>query len=125
MGSITLLTLDIEKTAVLTSNQRLHYKERARKVKKLRDLAKESYTGGKVADVRSPVKLTCCVSQDTRRRFDPPNFYPTIKALVDGLTDAGAWLDDDLRHIPVMEFTGAYSAPKGHTSFTVEAVPLH
>lgn len=124
MGNITLLTVDLEKKDVLTSNQRLHYKERARKVKKLRDLARDTYTGGQVADVRSPVKLTCRVSQDTRRRFDPPNFYPTIKALVDGLTDAGAWIDDDLRHIPAMEFTGAYDASKGHTRFTIEAATL-
>lgn len=29
------------------------------------------------------------------RKFDPPNFYPTIKPFIDGLTDAGWWEDDN------------------------------
>ena len=27
--------------------------------------------------------------------MDPPNWNPTVKALLDGLTDAGQWTDDN------------------------------
>jgi crossover junction endodeoxyribonuclease RusA len=40
----------------------------------------------------------------TRRRSDPPNLYPTVKALVDGLTDAGWWEDDDYSRMVQMSF---------------------
>lgn len=40
----------------------------------------------------------------TKRRLDPPNFYPTVKALVDGLTDAGIWTDDNSEVIKFMTF---------------------
>ncbi len=31
-------------------------------------------------------------------RADPDNLAPTVKHLVDGLTDAGLWADDDYQH---------------------------
>lgn len=40
----------------------------------------------------------------TRRRSDPPNLYPTVKALVDGLTDSGWWEDDDYTQLVQMSF---------------------
>lgn len=30
-----------------------------------------------------------------RFKYDPPNYEPTSKALIDGLTDAGIWNDDN------------------------------
>lgn len=30
---------------------------------------------------------------------DPSNAAPTVKALIDGLTDAGLWPDDDSTHV--------------------------
>ena len=32
-------------------------------------------------------------------RADPANAQPTLKALVDGCTDAGIWVDDDSTHL--------------------------
>lgn len=32
-------------------------------------------------------------------RWDPANLHPTVKAVVDGGTDAGVWPDDDVRHV--------------------------
>ena len=40
----------------------------------------------------------------TRRRFDPPNLYPTVKHLIDGLTDSKLWEDDDWKHLNKMSF---------------------
>lgn len=48
------------------------------------------------------VRVTVCAP--TRRRMDPPNFYPTVKALIDGLTDAGWWEDDNFSQLLEMSF---------------------
>jgi crossover junction endodeoxyribonuclease RusA len=44
----------------------------------------------------------------TNRRRDPHNYYPTIKPIIDGLTDAGLWPDDTSEYVATMEpiFTG-------------------
>lgn len=49
-------------------------------------------------------KITMTVRPPTRRRLDPPNLSPTLKALVDGLTDACWWDDDDYRHLVETSF---------------------
>lgn len=43
-------------------------------------------------------------SPPTKRIVDPPNFYPTIKPFVDGLTDALWWEDDNFNYITSTEF---------------------
>lgn len=56
------------------------------------------------------------VQPDTKRRFDPPNLNPTVKALIDGLTDCGWWEDDDFRHMGEMSFRyGGTSGTRGIT----------
>lgn len=39
----------------------------------------------------------------TNRRRDPHNYYPTIKPIIDGLTDAGLWPDDTSEYVATME----------------------
>lgn len=54
----------------------------------------------------------------TRRRLDPINLYPTVKALIDGLTDSAWWEDDDHRHLLEIGFRyGGLSGEKD--TFTV------
>ena len=38
-------------------------------------------------------------------RADPDNLAPTVKHLVDGLTDAGLWADDDYQHLRRRTYT--------------------
>lgn len=60
-----------------------------------------------------PAVVVVTVNPPTRRRMDPPNWCPTVKALVDGLTDAGIWTDDNSTVIPVMVFrSGCLSGSK-------------
>lgn len=40
-------------------------------------------------------KVVLTVCPPTRTRIDPPNLYPTLKPIVDGLTDASFWEDDN------------------------------
>lgn len=44
------------------------------------------------------------VSPPTSRRCDPPNYYPTVKPLIDGLTDSLWWKDDNFEHLKSMSF---------------------
>lgn len=37
------------------------------------------------------------------RVHDPHNLAPTMKAIIDGLTDAGLWPDDNSRHVLTAE----------------------
>lgn len=45
-----------------------------------------------------------------RRRRDPHNYYPTVKAIVDGLVDAGVWPDDTPEWVTTTEPTLTTSA---------------
>lgn len=47
------------------------------------------------------------VSSPTNRRCDPGNYYPTVKPLIDGLTDCGWWVDDDAAHQLELSFVYA------------------
>lgn len=81
-------------------------------------------------------RLTVIVKTPTRRIVDPVNFYPTVKPLVDGLTDASWWNDDNFSHLLEVSFKyGGLSGEKGvytlvmefeevdnHTDYITEAV---
>lgn len=43
--------------------------------------------------------ITAWLHFGDKRRRDPANFYPTIKAVVDGLVDVGLLPDDDDKHL--------------------------
>lgn len=67
--------------------------------------------------------LIITVFPPTKRRMDPPNFYPTIKALVDGLTDAKIWTDDNHEVIKYMTFRyGGLSGISGKYRLEMEVV---
>ena len=80
-------------------------------VKELRLIARAE-AGLNIKPVYSPVLVT--VYAPTRRRLDPPNLYPTVKAIIDGLTDANLWPDDNHEVIKMMSFQyGGLSGESG------------
>ena len=77
----------------LTENQRLNRYDRARKVKRLRNEADILARAARIpALTRCQVTLTWFVK--TKHRRDADNAVPTLKALCDGLVDAGIVPDD-------------------------------
>jgi crossover junction endodeoxyribonuclease RusA len=51
-----------------------------------------------------PVEVTVVfTTKQPNRRRDPHNFFPTVKHLIDGLTLAGLWPDDDSTHVTTRE----------------------
>lgn len=76
----------------LTLNQRMHWAKKAQITKMLRDSARY------LARNRVPELGACDVTlvwhPRDRRRRDADNPFPTLKALADGLVDAGVVADD-------------------------------
>lgn len=88
---------------LLTSNQRLHWAKRAQRAKAWRSL-------GWIYAVRCGLPRTPAarprrvhvlveVASTDRRRRDVHNVMPTVKAIVDGLVDAGFLADDNDAHL--------------------------
>lgn len=114
------LVFDVPVKRMLNANQRLHHMTKAARSKWLRELARERGAsmfpeGGDGSFLfDGPVEVGVTVCPTTRSRMDPPNAYPTVKALVDGLTDAHWWEDDHWRFLPLMSFSyGGRSPVKG------------
>lgn len=87
---------------LLSANDRDHWRKRAQLVRAWRQ-----HTFLLVAALNlgpqppSVVHLTLPVRD--RRRRDPMNYYPTLKAVVDGLVDAGCWPDDTPDYVRTVE----------------------
>ena len=97
------LTLEVPRECWISSNDRLHYREKARRTKELRAMGATA-----AAHLHRPMLHRCevlvRVQYSSNRRADPPNSYPTVKAIQDGFTDAGVWPDDDSKHITRLSF---------------------
>lgn len=87
-------TLDL-----LSSNQRLHWAAKAGRVQRLR-----RWAGFEAKRLEMPhaerVSVTVWVHPGARtRRLDPPNYADTVKAVIDGVVDAGVLPDDSGKHV--------------------------
>lgn len=96
-------------------NQRLHWAAKAELTAAWR---KRTYVAA-LSDhpqidspTRSVVQLVIPVKSVKIRR-DPHNWFPTVKACVDGLVDAGLWPDDTSEYVVTVE-------PRFHTLPDVE-----
>ena len=93
------VTFTLTRTQWLSANDRMHWAVKSKRTRAIRAVAKEQavklYRGKPLGVVR----IVAEVSYPTARRSDPANSYPTIKAAVDGLVDAGWLSDDDAQHV--------------------------
>ncbi|MGM9885390.1 hypothetical protein [Streptococcus hyointestinalis] len=111
---------------VINSNDRFHPQIKAKMTKRIRNFAywHTLSTKDKERSVFSPshpCEVTVTVYSPTRSRLDPPNLYPTVKAIIDGMTDAGIWIDDNHKVIKKMSFAyGGLSNKKGHYKLVLE-----
>lgn len=99
---------------VLTSNDRPHHMVRSALTSHLRQKAVEVLMSQEHRfsleephyTKERPCRVIVEVKKPTRRKSDAPNVYPTVKALLDGMTDMGLWDDDnddvirDFRFVP-------------------------
>ena len=86
----------------LTANGRYHWSDRSRRTAALRERAKyqslNALRKGTLKPAFGRVRVTAGI-QYRAGRADPANAYPTIKALIDGMTDAGVFEDDSSEYV--------------------------
>lgn len=107
------LVVDVPANEWISSNSRLHWANKARRTKALRQraffLARKAHLR-----VETPVLVVAEIGYPRGGRADQSNAAPTVKACLDGLTDAGVWPDDDSEHVVGPHFTrGPTTATKG------------
>lgn len=96
-------TFPIPREIVLNANVAKHYRVRGLCVKAIREMA-EALSSATCSLRFTKYTVDVFVYAPSKRRIDPPNLYPTVKALVDGLTDSQIWEDDDHEHMQKMSF---------------------
>lgn len=89
---MTTLTLDIPRNLWMSLNDRHHWREKAKRTKALRCLA---YSRGGSTGRHGTSHVAAFIGYPRNGKADPANAAPTVKALIDGLVDAGVWPDDD------------------------------
>lgn len=96
--SMTTLKFTIPAEWWLSANQRMHWAPKATATRMLRTL------GSSTAHVEKVRGLGTChvaafIGYPRGGKADPANAAPTVKALIDGLVDAGVWPDDDSTYV--------------------------
>lgn len=79
---------------LLNANDRIHWSKRSRITKQLRSDAHLMARYLKIPRLER-ARITCLYEPPDSRRRDAGNWYPTFKAQIDGLVDAGVLADDD------------------------------
>ena len=95
---------------LLNANDRIHYKQRARRTERLRTEAfrvvgKHPMTFGKV-------QIVCIFRAPDNRRRDTANLYPSYKACLDGIVDAGVIQDDNDKYVTRLTLMRGENLPK-------------
>lgn len=94
----TEFTFTIPADLWMSANQRMHWAPKSQATKALRALGKGTALIQKVRDI-GPCHVAAFIGYPRGGRVDPSNAAPTVKALIDGMTDAGVWPDDDHTHV--------------------------
>lgn len=84
--------------AWLNSNQRLHRMAAAKLTATWREAARLAVPTS-WAPVEGLQRVEAHIWKPRRGRYDPGNLYPTAKACLDGIVDAGLLADDDWHHV--------------------------
>jgi hypothetical protein len=115
---------------LLNANQRLHHAPRARITDQIRSKTMEMcsedpiiraalVTAGDQPLMRHAYVLGI-VHPKKAGRFDPPNWYPTFKAMVDGIVDAGLLEDDDHTRVIGPDMRPGDKVPGGRIVLVVQ-----
>ena len=97
------ITLTIPTSEWLSSNQRLHWAQKARRTRSIRTrafmTARAALHAGGITPHEGRTLVHALIAYPTRHKADPPNAYPTVKAAIDGMVDAGVFPEDNSEHV--------------------------
>lgn len=97
---------------LLNANQRLHWSRKAELTRNIRAAAYVCTRHVKVPRLRR-ISVVAEYRPPDRRRRDVHNLYPSAKAAVDGLIDAGVLPDDSDRYLVGPDMRAGEVAPRG------------
>lgn len=125
---MTELIIDIHKAYWISDNDRLYWAALAKRKRHIRQLAHYLAKQQKLV-LPTPVLVVAEIGFRTGGRADPGNASLAVKAALDGLTDAGAWPDDDSRHVIGPDYRRGLKAPvkdryRIHLKFIDQHVPF-
>lgn len=91
---------------LLNMNDRMHWSAYSKRVREWRSAtfwhAKAAMSAKQPPPGKAFIRVVFGTPQPTRRR-DPHNYFPTVKAIIDGLTDAKLWPDDSAEYVGALE----------------------
>lgn len=117
---------------LLNANQRPHYRHKAKLTSTIRAAAMEAVAdnpalmGALAAAKPGPlfqrVHILGILHPATARKADPANWYPSFKAAVDGIVDAGLLDDDDHEHVVGPDMRLGSKVKRGQLVLVVRAL---
>ncbi|MFE0329036.1 hypothetical protein ACFW08_20085 [Streptomyces sp. NPDC058960] len=117
---------------LLNSNQRLHYKRRAEYTGDIRAAAMEAVSecpalmaalaAAKPGPLFQRAHVLGVLHPPTDGRRDPANWYPSFKAAVDGIVDAGVLEDDDHTRLLGPDMRLGRKVPRGQLVLVVRGL---
>lgn len=115
VNRVVCIDLEVPARDVATLNgSRGHHMVHAKKVAPLRDLGHHVVRASPHRGVTlAAADLEVALGWPTRVRRDAHNVIPTLKALIDGMVDAGLLPDDDDRHLTGPDLRPYYAGDKG------------
>lgn len=91
------ITIPVGDTEWLSANDRHHWAAKAKRTKALR--SKTALLARRLTPITGVVHACAFVAYPRAGRVDVANSYPTIKACIDGLVDAGILEDDSHKYL--------------------------
>lgn len=108
---MSTVTLDVPREHWWTANDRLHWSQKAKRTKWVREATR---LAARAAGTYQTANIDAYIAYPRNNRADPANVAATVlKAAIDGLVDAGILPDDDSEHLPAI--TIRRDPPTGQT----------
>lgn len=96
---------------LMNANDREHWSKRAKVSSLIRTTARSQCKG---IPKMAKIKIKAIYYAPDNRRRDVSNLFPSVKAAVDGIVDAGVIKDDNDKYVVALEMVrGEYNIPKG------------
>ncbi len=118
---MSTLHFEVPAAIFISQNHRLHFRVKADRVAQLRLLGRA--VGSCHDRVDTPCHMTVDIGWPDKRRRDRSNAASTVKALLDGVVDAGILSDDSDLHITRETYTSHVEGDKGRIHLTITLTP--
>jgi crossover junction endodeoxyribonuclease RusA len=107
---------------LLNANDRSHYRVRSKKTAVLRT---EAYRAAKAHMMTfTRVKVRCIFCAPDNRRRDTSNVFPSYKACLDGLVDAGVLRDDNDKYVVSFEMLRGKNRTDKRSQLIIEIIEV-